>query len=162
MKTPMSHWQGPPHNKCNYNDKTSTTTLLAMEKMWQTIRQQRVELDSIGNSSNVLLTILTILTLSILAMFFLTFLSTPPLNSSSSSAFRKSLILLTLGRRYLDNCNKQRCHLTKSLMVSMSANGNSVRGVRTILNREREVKIKSAVSLLCSGSLATGKVWLDR
>ena len=88
----------------------------------------------------------------------LTFLSTP-LNSSNSSAFRKSLILLTLGRTNFIwiIALQQRCHLTKSLMVSMSAKGKRVRGVLTRLKREREVKIKSAVSLLFSGSLSREK-----
>ena len=81
------------------------------------------------------------------------------MNSSSSSAFRKSLILLTLRRKYLIDPRilviiQRRCHLTKSLMVSMSAKGKRVRGVLTRLKREREVKIKSAVSLLFSGSLS--------
>ena len=48
-------------------------------------------------------------------------------------------------------------NLTKSLMVSMSAKGKRVRGVLTRLKREREVKIRSAVSLLCSGSLSREK-----
>ena len=39
-------------------------------------------------------------------------------------------------------------------MVSMSAKGKRVRGVLIRLKREREVKIKSAVSLLFSGSLS--------
>ena len=39
-------------------------------------------------------------------------------------------------------------------MVSMSAKGKRVRGVLTRLKRESEVKIKSAVSLLFSGSLS--------
>ena len=42
-------------------------------------------------------------------------------------------------------------------MVSMSAKGKRVRGVLTRLKREREVKIRSAVSLLCSGSLSREK-----
>ena len=45
-------------------------------------------------------------------------------------------------------------NLTKSLIVSISAKGKRVRGVLMRLKREREVKIKSAVSLFFSGSLS--------